>query len=846
MLQTYSNLFKPIGVLLFLLIFSFSGAFGQEIEECGTHPSAKELAEIVKSDKKVKAFMKEYVKSEAYQNATANLPWQKHKIWVVFVDPTFSNGFTTNTQAVLDDAIAELNNDFSGTDLEFEQFDISIIIKNYRLETDQMYKSDNPESPYYHTLAPDEWRTKYYYNFDNVIVVYLNSNASGSSVAGGNIISLNWNNGNNSAWGSFSHETGHCFNLLHTFNNAQNYSMLAPPSGNTQLKLICYNNDWTFNFPKCPDFVDSNDPNLLPENNNNLHGNVTGDMVIDTHADPYVRGAGNYHPQYNSTCQYIDGYADIKHDVFDPPFDNIMSYYPDDDCGNHFTNGQINRMHDDYYMYKHVGFSQTPSYDLNDYVEYEGTSQKVKDAVVSYIFQGSLNSNFVSQDNGSITGMRYGKFFATNLYALLPPKDVNVYSVHSAWTQSYIVPGTTTVIPPKTPYSYSEWISGVNVVDIILLRKHILHIQLLPSGYKQIAANLNHDIGISVSDYIHLINIVIGKIGATTINYGNMNQNLVNPYVFVPEYVSQTLSSSFNNNPFTIPEAPFPNFISSNLTYACPLQNGKRGFDLVKMGDLNGTSFAGFTSENGASRENKEFIFRNTDVSIDKGDIVKITFKANNFYNIEGFQIGMQIKNELFDVLDCRKADLEGFNPDFCNFDKYADGNIQLLWVDDKVRSVSLKDDSQLFSLYLKAKSDIDNLKDVLSLDNNLMKTIFVTSRGEIDVDVIAEFSTIDQEKFFEIEGGKSESNNHIASILCTPNPVEDVVTLNFSLELDSKVNIVFRNTMGQELKRYSGLFYKGNNSKDFDLSNLDIVGQIFVSIENEEGAVQTTSFIKK
>ena len=95
-----TNLFKPIGVLLFLLIFSFSGAFGQEKEECGTNPTAKELAEIVKSDKKVEAFMKEYKKSAAYQNAIANLPWQKHKIWVIFVDPTIDNGFTTNTQAV--------------------------------------------------------------------------------------------------------------------------------------------------------------------------------------------------------------------------------------------------------------------------------------------------------------------------------------------------------------------------------------------------------------------------------------------------------------------------------------------------------------------------------------------------------------------------------------------------------------------------------------------------------------------------------------------------------------------------------------------------------------------------
>ena len=169
-----TNLFKPIGVLLFLLIFSFSGAFGQE--RCGTHPSSKELAEIVKSDKKVEAFMKEYKKSAAYQNATANLPWQKHKIWVVFVDPTYTSGYTPNTQAVLDDAIAELNNDFSGTDLEFEQFDTSIKIKNYKLETDQMWKSENEESPYYQTLAPDEWRTKYYYYFDNVIGNHLNIN----------------------------------------------------------------------------------------------------------------------------------------------------------------------------------------------------------------------------------------------------------------------------------------------------------------------------------------------------------------------------------------------------------------------------------------------------------------------------------------------------------------------------------------------------------------------------------------------------------------------------------------------------------------------------------------------
>ncbi len=104
--------------------------------------------------------------------------------------------------------------------------------------------------------------------------------------------------------GTFVHEFGHFFNLFHTHEGTEN--------GNTHANA-------------------EHVARTGPQSN----CSTKGDLLCDTNADP----AGNI----NANCMYIDGATDIYGNTYNPPVNNIMSYYPKI-CGWNFTPQQYSRM----------------------------------------------------------------------------------------------------------------------------------------------------------------------------------------------------------------------------------------------------------------------------------------------------------------------------------------------------------------------------------------------------------------------------------------------------------------------------------------------------------------------
>jgi hypothetical protein len=104
---------------------------------------------------------------------------------------------------------------------------------------------------------------------------------------------------------TLTHEMGHFFGLLHTFEG---------PSGGQTLELA-----------------------------NGSNCSITGDLICDTPADPYID------PELVSTyvdngvnCRFISMKKDANGQYYDPLVGNIMSYYSPCSCG--FTDQQYIRM----------------------------------------------------------------------------------------------------------------------------------------------------------------------------------------------------------------------------------------------------------------------------------------------------------------------------------------------------------------------------------------------------------------------------------------------------------------------------------------------------------------------
>jgi Concanavalin A-like lectin/glucanases superfamily/Pregnancy-associated plasma protein-A/GEVED domain len=101
---------------------------------------------------------------------------------------------------------------------------------------------------------------------------------------------------------TLSHEMGHYFNLYHTFETSFGNELVTRGSG--------------------------------------ANCSTTGDLLCDTPADKYGLA------YFQSSCSYIWNDLDANGQRYQPPLDNIMSYY--DGCANQFTAGQYTRMQSGY------------------------------------------------------------------------------------------------------------------------------------------------------------------------------------------------------------------------------------------------------------------------------------------------------------------------------------------------------------------------------------------------------------------------------------------------------------------------------------------------------------------
>jgi|GEM_PF-918016 len=106
---------------------------------------------------------------------------------------------------------------------------------------------------------------------------------------------------------TFTHELGHYFNLLHTFQSSTDVNL-----ANREL--------------------------VTRDTNQGANCSTKGDLVCDTPADPYGRDSVSL-----LGCTYTGTARDPQNQLYSPSLSNIMSYYPIA-CGNTFTVGQMNRI----------------------------------------------------------------------------------------------------------------------------------------------------------------------------------------------------------------------------------------------------------------------------------------------------------------------------------------------------------------------------------------------------------------------------------------------------------------------------------------------------------------------
>jgi Dockerin type I domain len=310
-----------------------------------------------------------------------------------------------------------------------------------------------------------------------------------------------------------------------------------------------------------------------------------------------------------------------------------------------------------------------------------------------------------------------------------------------------------------TPYDNRDWQNGVSTLDLVMIQRHVLGAEKLSSPYKMIAADVNNDQKISVTDLVSLRKIILGQESSVTDNTS---------WRFVPKVYN-----------FPDPKNPWP--FAENVLYDT-LDNNQMSTDFyaIKIGDINGTvSNAQNTAASNRDLESKDLSIQ--DLNFAEGRYINVPISTVEEINVNALQMQMIIDK---DVLDFRGIMAEGIALD--EEDYYYNSNTGELRIVNLNRSnVNIKAGAVLFTLQFKAKAP-EKLSRVL---NALGKGNFFVNENVSQSELVLRYAD-DTEALIV--------NQNV------PNPFEDYTDVKYFLAEKSKVEMTIYNASG--LAIYNGI----------------------------------------
>ena len=345
-----------------------------------------------------------------------------------------------------------------------------------------------------------------------------------------------------------------------------------------------------------------------------------------------------------------------------------------------------------------------------------------------------------------------------------------------------------------TPEKNVNPINGVSTFDIYLINRHILGVAILPSPYKLIAADVDNNGKITVSDVNELRKLVLAI-------YTTFPNN--KSWRFVPKsYVFPTPT-----NPWT---AVFPEIIDLQLS-AAQLTNDFVG---VKVGDLNASAKPNTLAGNAGSRSefSNDFVLENKTFS--KGENLRIPFRMSELSKSVAAQFTLGFDVEAFDFIGIEKGNVEGIDNDAFNFSDLREGLISAAWF--KTNTTAINENDVLFYLNVKAKKSA-SLSEVLTLDSRLVDAELYDESGNM--------ATLNM-RFGNAENSKFEVYQN------QPNPFNGTTTVGYQAAETGEVTLKIYNTAGGEIKVLRQTAVKGYNQFVVSKDDLNVTGVLIYRIE--------------
>jgi len=342
--------------------------------------------------------------------------------------------------------------------------------------------------------------------------------------------------------------------------------------------------------------------------------------------------------------------------------------------------------------------------------------------------------------------------------------------------------------------------NGVSTLDIIKMRKHIIGSEMFDSPYKYIAADVDQSGNISTLDLIHTRKLILGLLESFPNNKS---------WRFVPsEHEFQA-----GENPLTS-EFPEIAVISSDAE-----DKSQIDFMGVKVGDVDYSAQSNGLVSNESRNNGNTLNFDVNDQTFKAGETINVTFKANNFEAILGYQLELYFDKQVVDYQEFNAVAINSLTTDNLGLAQAKNGQVKVSW--DDLEGVSVEDGRTLFSFQFIAKK-AGQLSEILTLNERGLTPQAYSTTDEI-YDLALNFNN----KLPIVEGVELLQNQ--------PNPFSTQTTIRFTLPAAQQATLTIFDVQGKTIKQFGGDYAKGQHYITVRKADLPTVGLMYYALETAE-----------
>lgn len=255
--------------------------------------------------------------------------------------------------------------------------------------------------------------------------------------------------------------------------------------------------------------------------------------------------------------------------------------------------------------------------------------------------------------------------------------------------------GRTYVIKPLKTGSNKN---GVNVVDVVTIRQHILGDKTFADPYRYIVSDVNGSGSVNVADVVIIQQLILGQIDSFSRNW-----------VFVPA-----------NYRFSSPAAAIKEKFPEEITITnLDGDKNEQNFIGLKMGDTNNSA-----SPKGRFANPPGWVM--PALTLQAGEQLNIPVYALDLEEIRGFQCQVRSRDvDQLEIVGVVAGEQTLLKPKNFNLSQLSTGAINVLWVEALQSELGLKDDRPLFFLKVRAKTQ-QELSNLLYFDQSDFENQFV------------------------------------------------------------------------------------------------------------------------